>query len=219
MAQEVDEGVSYLKALKQSTAGCETMAATPPADNSTGKASPKGSPAIAAEQFRGPEKRRSTRYQCDGSAEIRAEGSDLQTWARFTDISLHGCYVEAQETHAVGTILHLKLEANGVRLENKGSVRVSYPHLGMGIAFLETSDETRGYLQQMLGSMARPTSIMGPGIASALPALDPIEPFPPITNPTAAMQALVEFFTNRQMLMREDFRRILRKSQGADTKP
>lgn len=219
MAQEVDEGVSYLKALKQFPGESEAVATTLPVNNSSGKAWPKGSPTMPPGQFRGPEKRRSTRYQCNGSAGMRAEGTDLQTWARFTDISLHGCYVEAQETYAVGTLLHLKLEANGVRVESKGCVRVSYPHLGMGIAFIETSDEIRTCLRQMLGSIARPTSIMGPGVSSALPALDPIEPFPPISNPTAAMQALVEFFTNRQMLMREDFRRILRKSQGADTKP
>jgi hypothetical protein len=70
----------------------------------------------------------------------------------------------------------------------------------------------------MLGSIARPASIMGPGVTSSLPLLDPIDAFPPVTDPAAAMRALVEFFENRQMLMREDFRRILRKIQGADAK-
>ena len=56
---------------------------------------------------------------------------------------------------------------------------------------------------------------MGPGIASTLPAPKPLEAVPPIANPTAAMLALIEFFENRQMLMREDFLRILRNSQGA----
>jgi hypothetical protein len=42
---------------------------------------------------------------------------------------------------------------------------------------------------------------------------------PPIADPGAAVLALVEFFESRQMLMREDFLRILRKSQDAKTKP
>jgi PilZ domain-containing protein len=71
------------------------------------------------------------------------DGRDVQTWARFTDISIHGCYVEAQATYPVGTVLHMKLEANGAPVDNKGTVRVSYPYLGMGIAFTDVSEETR----------------------------------------------------------------------------
>lgn len=54
-------------------------------------------------------------------------------WTTFTDISLHGCYVEATTAYRVGVKLGLKLEANGFRVEAIGEVRVSYPHLGMGI--------------------------------------------------------------------------------------
>ena len=54
---------------------------------------------------------------------------------------------------------------------------------------------------------------MGPGIASSLPADRPLEAVPLITDPAGAVQALVEFFESRQMLMREDFLRILRTSQ------
>jgi hypothetical protein len=36
---------------------------------------------------------------------------------------------------------------------------------------------------------------------------------PTIADPAAAVQSLAEYFENRQMLMREDFLRIIRKSQ------
>jgi len=36
---------------------------------------------------------------------------------------------------------------------------------------------------------------------------------PLISDPAAAVQALMEFFENRQLLMREDFLRVLKKSQ------
>ncbi len=68
---------------------------------------------------------------------------DVHTWATFTDISLHGCYVEAQATYPVGIVLQMKLAANGVKVEVTGNVRVSYPYLGMGIAFVNMTNEMR----------------------------------------------------------------------------
>jgi hypothetical protein len=38
---------------------------------------------------------------------------------------------------------------------------------------------------------------------------------PLITDPVSALQALIEFFANRQMLMRDDFLKILLRSQDA----
>ena len=215
MAHEIDAGIAYLRSLKQP--------ATPPAGNPTPSdpAQPVTAPAPVADtgnRFQGAEKRRSPRFKCDGSAEICAEGSKVGTWARFSDISLHGCYVEAQATYPVGTMLHMKLEANGVRFETKGSVRVSYPYLGMGIAFVDMSDEIRSRLREMLATITHSTVIVGPGIASTLPAAAPLNSLPAISNPGAAIEALTEFFESRQMLMREDFLRILRKSQDPATK-
>jgi hypothetical protein len=59
---------------------------------------------------------------------------------------------------------------------------------------------------------------MGPGIASSLPASTPLRDVPLITDPAAAVEALVEFFENRQMLMREDFLWLLRRSQKSKFK-
>ena len=120
--------------------------------------------------------------------------------------------MEAQATYPANTQLHMKLDANGVRVETKGSVRVSYPYLGMGIAFADMSEENLARLRTLLATISR-TIIVGPGMASSLPASGPQEPLPALTDPTAAMTALSEFFASRQMLMREDFVRIVRQSQ------
>lgn len=219
MAQEIDEGVAYLRALKRSGSSiAATAAATAREITAPGHSAPDGATADSNERFQGSEKRRSPRYKCEGSAEVREEGCDVRTWATFTDVSLHGCYVEAQATYPVGTVLHMKLETNGLRLEATGNVRVSYPYLGMGVAFVELSEANRAQLRQMLGQISRPSAIMGPGIASTLPASGPLDAVPAIADPAAAMQALTEFFESRQMLMREDFLRILRKSQPTDIK-
>lgn len=210
MEQESNEGISYLMALKhsaqqpaseQETEAAETQAEAAPVAASVG------------ERFQGAEKRRAPRYKCEGSAQIREDGKEVHTWATFSDIGIHGCYVEAQATYPAGTVLHMKLEANGVRVESKGTVRVNYPYLGMGIAFTDMSEENVAHLRQLLARVSHPCVIMGPGIASSLPATSPLGDMPSISNPAAAVQELIDFFESRQMLMREDFVKILKRSQ------
>ncbi len=214
MAQESNESISYLLALKQTT---PSQAAVSAPAAKTESASAGDGHATPGEQFKGAEKRRSPRYRCEGSAEIREDGREVRTWATFTDISLHGCYLEAQATYPSGTVLHMKLEANGIVVESKGIVRVTYPYLGMGIAFDGISEENQALLRRLLATISRPCVVMGPGIASSLPSIStPLKSVPTIANPQAAIQDLIEFFESRQMLMREDFLRILRKSQPTE---
>ena len=58
---------------------------------------------------------------------------------------------------------------------------------------------------------------MGTGIASSLPADASLSLVSSITNPQPRIQALMEFFENRQMLMREDFLRLIKQSQSSET--
>ena len=213
MAPEIDEGIAYLMALKR---GATTDSAAP--KNET-LSNAHGNEQGANGSYQGAEKRRSPRYKCEGSAELCEVGLGVHTWATFTDISVHGCYVEAQATYPVGTVLRMKLDANGRRVEVTGNVRVSYPYLGMGIAFVEITEENQERLKELVQSLARPSVIVGPGIASTLPALGKLEGLPTITDPPAALQALVDFFEGRQLLMREDFLRIVRQSQRASSLP
>lgn len=216
MAQLNNESVSYLVGLRNSARS--NAEATPPSLKAESQQpladtiAPSGDP-----QYRGAEKRRGPRFKCEGSAELRQDGCDIRTWATFTDVSLHGCYVEAQATYPTGTLLHMKLEANGIRVETKGNVRMNYPYLGMGIAFEDMSGEDVLRLRQMLATISHGCVVMGPGIASTLPSNAPLGAVPPITDPAAAIQELIEFFESRQMLMRDDFLRILRKSQTAQS--
>lgn len=205
MAQQPEPGVAYLQALKQAS---HTGASKPELKVNASQASPE-----AGDSYQGTNKRRAPRYKCEGSTELREEGCDVRTWATFTDISLHGCYVEAQATYPAGTILNMKLEANGIRVETRGNVRVNYPYLGMGIAFVGMTEENVHLLRQMLAMISRGPAIVGPGVPSNLPSTSSLAALPKISNPTAAIQELIKFFESRQMLMREDFLRILRKSQ------
>lgn len=154
MAQEMNESVAYLMALRQ-TAGHQGEAEAPkgPENHLGDNASLPTSE--AGERFQGADKRRAPRYKCEGSAQVREEGCDVHTWVTFIDVSIHGCYVEAQATYPADTVLHMKLEANGFRVETKGRVRVSYPYLGMGIAFEDISEENMSQLKRMLATLSR----------------------------------------------------------------
>jgi hypothetical protein len=220
MAQETNDGAAYLAALKQAANG-QAGGATALEAGPLGRGASEAATGDASAQrgFHGTERRRSPRYNCEGSAEICAAGTEVRTWVTLTDISLHGCYLEAQATYPVETVLEMKLEVNGFQVEVRGKVRVNYPYVGMGIAFAEMSEENRGRLKELVSSISRPTVILGPRIASALPTDRPAASVPLISDPVAAIQALIEFFEARQMLLRDDFLRILRTSQSGKATP
>jgi hypothetical protein len=195
-------GASYLSALKQSP--------SPPAAAAARAPNPAGPTQNRIEA----EKRRSPRYRCQGSAHLREISSGVATWATFTDISMHGCYVEATSTYRLGASLALTMEINNFRVETNGEVRVAYPGLGMGIFFHEMSGENRARLRELLRSLSRPSVIVGPGTPPQNASVLPMGAMPPITNARAAIQAVIDFFEGRQLLTQEEFLRILRKSQS-----
>jgi PilZ domain-containing protein len=214
---EADEGLAYLQALKQAapTAVAVAPARGPNSGDAPWRAQVHNS---AGPQTFVLEKRRSPRYKCEGSVEICQEGFELRTWATCTDVSMHGCYVEATTTYAVGTNVHVKLQANEFHVESTGCVRVAYPCLGMGIAFGEMSEENRTRLRALLRTISRPSVILGAGTLPSAPWGGPLMSISLPADATAALRALAEFFESRQLLMRDEFLRILRKSQD-DAKP
>ncbi|HZQ94340.1 MAG TPA: PilZ domain-containing protein [Candidatus Sulfotelmatobacter sp.] len=201
MAQDNNDGISYLLALRQSS---RSQVSERPTD------SEQGQQKIGSQEYAGTNRRREPRYLCVGSAEIREEGCEVRTWATFTDISLHGCYVEAQATYPAGTVLNLKLEANGIRVDTKGNVRVNYPYLGMGIAFVGMTEENVARLRQILANISRGCVVAGSGAASPPPSTAVSGSVPGAADPAAALRELLTFFESRQMLTREEFFRILR---------
>jgi hypothetical protein len=122
---------------------------------------------------------------------------------------MHGCYVEAATVYPPDTVVMLKIEAQNLRIQAEGSVRVSYPGLGMGVAFTRIAEDDRTRLKEMLRNIALPSVIMGTTASTS----NPSDPVPNIPDPAAALRALIGFFDGRQMLTRGEFVRILYKSQ------
>jgi hypothetical protein len=209
MSDESNNGIAYLMALKRGA----SAAAVSPAREIPGNANSSSEISDRSNSHQGPEKRRSPRYKCEGSVQLAEIHGDVRTWATFTDVSLHGCYVEAQATYPVGAALQLKMEANGHRVEATGSVRVSYPYLGMGIAFTELTPENQARLKDLVLSLASGSVVVvTPGGASKATPRGPLDAAE-ISDPAAAMQAVLGFFRDRATLTREDFLKILRQSR------
>jgi len=213
MADEIDVGAAYLASLKRSTIPQATGAA--PARAPT-PASPPGTllgSTLSGKTDPAPEQRRSPRYPCQGSVQLREIHSGTSTWATFSDISLHGCYVEAAAGYASGSVLALTIEVNGFRVEAKGEVRAAYPGLGMGISFTEVSEKDRERLRALVRSISQPSVIMG-ARAEAVPSPEPQSiPLPAAANPALALEAITKFFEDRHVMGRDEFLRILRKSK------
>jgi hypothetical protein len=206
MSEDKSAGASYLNALKQGASAPGGAATARSTHASESKPTPNSQPS---------EKRKSPRYRCQGSAQLRDKRSGSSTWATFTDISLHGCYVEAMSTFEVGSELALMVEVNNFRVECGGIVRVVYPGLGMGISFASMTEHYQERLRELLRSLSRPSAILGMRAAGAAPVISavPQNDLPEIRRPEAALDAIRKFFEERQMLSRDEFRRILRRSQ------
>ena len=156
------------------------------------------------------ERRCSPRYKCEGSAEFRVGGTDVRTWGTLTDLSIHGCYIEMTATFPVGSRVDLLLELSGCRVEVKGEVRVSYPFLGIGVAFRDVPPENARTLQSMVATLLaqQRTASNSPGARNPSPF-----PTPLIANPAAALQAVADFFEGHSSLSKTEFLQLIRKNQ------
>lgn len=193
-SKKSDDGVNYLRKLKTQAGGEETP-------------SPVSSGASAAPLhalYSGPERRRNPRFRCAGSVEFKAEGSDVRMWGTMSDVSLHGCYVEISTTFPVDTKVDLILDALGIRVHAKGTVRVSYPFLGMGIRLTEIEPGQQLQLEQLLAVLAgsnEPSAAPGSAAAAAAVAADP----------DLLLAEIRRFFESSLILSREEFFQIAKR--------
>lgn len=160
------------------------------------------------------ERRRAPRFKCEGSAEFRVGGTDVRTWGTFTDLSVHGCYIEMTATFPVGAMVDLVLGLNGFRVNVKGEVRVSYPFLGIGVAFRELSPESERELRAMVRSLVTTDTPANPAVAA--PGAKGHPSIVAIASPEVALQAVVDFFQSHSLLSRDEFLQLLRKNQSTN---
>jgi PilZ domain len=191
-----DEGVNYLRRLKGAGSAA---AAAPPMKN-------EGHSATATPPH-GKERRLSARLRCSGSAEFRAWGSNVHMWGTLTDISLHGCYMEMNNTFPVNTKVDLVLKSCGVRIEVSGSVRTSYPALGMGIGFVDIKPDQQLQLNQLLSALGGQSAFFRGAPERDRAAHQTVQ----LSDPQALLDEITEFFQKHAVLSRDQFNEIARR--------
>ena len=159
----------------------------------------------------GKERRRSPRFRCSGSAEFRVEGTDVRMWGTLSDVSLHGCYVEMNNTFPVDTRVNLLLEVLGVRAQMRAVVRVSYPFLGMGLCFSEIEPGQQVQLEQLLAALSDPVSVAASDCSQ--PTWETSSQYMADADPQVIFAELAEFFRKNVLLSRDEFHQIARRAR------
>jgi len=193
-----DDGVNYLRRLKEEVAGGAFADAS---EKSTGKA-PTDPISLAWQQLR-----QSPRFHCSGSVRFRSEGNDAPVWGTLTDISLHGCYVEMKTTFPVDTRVDLVLKSFGILIQARGTVRTSYPLLGMGICFVEIEAGQEAQLKQLLDVLAGNSAVSHAGSDRE----DGTKNYMATVDLRAFLHEMTEFFRKNQTLGREEFDKIAKR--------
>jgi hypothetical protein len=116
-------------------------------------------PAVRTMSHRPAGKRRHERYPCSGTASIKTEGNAFPLHGQVQDISEGGIYVEMTAPMAVDTKVTIGLRIEGVWVEFEGTVRTSYPLVGMGVAFREFTEANREKLNALLSGLKQRASI------------------------------------------------------------
>jgi len=192
-----EDSVSYLRRLKGEV---ETAPA-----NAAVKGG--GKTPVAKGTVEWKERQQSPRLRCSGNAEFRTEGSDVPMWGTLTDISLHGCYVEMSFTFPVDTKVNLVLKSCGIRVQVSGTVRASYPFLGMGIGFAEIDPEQQLQLKQLLAALGGQSAFFRGVPAPENAVKDTVRS----ADPRALLDEVTEFFRKNQLLSRDEFHQIAKR--------
>ncbi len=196
------EGTNHLRRLKR------TVAEEGTAEDSA-KIMPKGGgrPPTTANAITWKERRTSPRIRCSGSVEFRADATGVRMWGTLTDISLHGCYVEMNNTYPIDTKANLVLKSFGIRIEVAGVVRTSYPFLGMGICFAKIDPDEQRHLTQLIDALSGHRGLLPLHPTEAHTAVDEVSS----ADPATFLREITEFFRAHQLLSREEFHQIAHK--------
>ena len=163
------------------------------------------STAVQEGERRRLERRKHPRYPCNaGGAEVRQQGVDSRIWARLTDISLGGCYLETMSPMPVLSYVNLGLILEEQHLNAKGQVVVSHPNFGMGVQFIDMSAADRKMLESWLAGLV-------PKVVPPLGRRDGENPVRTLDKEAAALlvQAVTEFFLSKPVMSREEFQQMV----------
>jgi PilZ domain len=107
---------------------------------------------------RDPNDRRAhPRFKTVNSVEVHPEGQEAPIRARTTDMSVGGCYIEMPNPLPKGTQIKIGIWVKDTKLWANGKVVTSTPGFGIGVQFIQMTEQDQSQLQQFLESTIRIT--------------------------------------------------------------
>lgn len=160
------------------------------------------------------DRRKHPRYPVNGGgAEVRQQGVDSRIWARLTDISLGGCYLEIMSPLPVLTYVNLGLILEEQRLQAKGQVVVCHPNFGMGVQYIELGPADRRMLESWIAMLAAKAAPPAGRRLGENPART-------LDKEAAALlvQSITEFYRIKTVMSRDEFLQLVeaRRKAGKD---
>jgi len=101
--------------------------------------------------------RQYSRAATHGDLEISYEGWSEPIPTRVPDISPQGMFINTAREFAEGSVLKVKfrLTSSGYEVNARGEVRYCLSGVGVGVEFIEISDEARDAIQQEVSGWHR----------------------------------------------------------------
>ncbi len=81
------------------------------------------------------------------------EQDDPPVNCHLTDLSLGGCYLTTSSPFPRGTRVVLSIKTGDLEVRAGGLVLVAHPEFGMGVEFLQTTEEQRNQVRQMIATL------------------------------------------------------------------
>ena len=100
------------------------------------------------------EKRTLPRYCFIAHVEVIEPASDTHIAGRVSEISRKGCYIDVMITLPPGTLVQLKVLRDKGTFSTKGKIIYAQDSMGMGVAFLEITDNELKTLDCWLAELA-----------------------------------------------------------------
>jgi hypothetical protein len=99
------------------------------------------------------ELRKTPRFRCQNSVEVHVTGGTT-FWGTVADLSLNGCYIEMPVLLQPGTKLKVGIWFGQTKAWAEAQVTHRTPGLGIGLKFIEISDQDRDQIRRFLESLA-----------------------------------------------------------------
>jgi hypothetical protein len=99
------------------------------------------------------DRRRAARYDCDVYAEVFLPSGGLNFRGRILNMSVTGCFVEAEFNLERGTRVEVYIETSSTRFRVAGAVSALRSKRGVGIFFVDLTRRGAGQIEELIGEL------------------------------------------------------------------